>query len=225
MKDIVSADVETTPARDGRVSLDLSAETSTPSGTERSSFVFDINKYTTNVGSTDDARTTLRFFSRGSVEAGYGFSGADSDFNQYQNYDVSNNPFNAEAMIDAMVTQIQAGNTSVFQDGTANDAVWQISFTKTSATTGFFTGPAGADLTATVDADTLGITGATIAAQAAVFTEQISTTVTLVPNDTVRWTDNDGAILVYIYIGTGVTFTADDTTLPPTSSNTDFRLI
>ena len=131
-------------------------------------------------------------------------------------------------MIDAMVTQIQAGNTSVFQDGTANDGVFQISFTKLTATTGFFTGPAGADLTATVDAATLGITGATIAAVPevpAVFTEQISTTVTLVPNDTVRWTDNDGAILVYIYIGAGITFTAGEATLPPTTSNTDFRLI
>ena len=230
VKNITSDSVETTPVIprvDGRVSLDLSGETSTSAGEERSSFVFDINKYTTDVGGDDGARNTLRIFSRIGAEAGYGFSGADSDFNQYQNYDVSNDPFNGEATIDAMVTQIQAGNTSVFQDGTANDAVWQISFTKTSATTGFFTGPAGADLTATVNADTLGITGATIAAVPevpAVFTEQISSDVVLNNNDTLKYTNSDGTTFYYKYVGVGETLEVGDT-LPPVVSDDRFRLI
>ena len=147
------------------VSIDVGSNGSTSGALQRSTFVFDTNKYTTDVGTevNANARTTLRFFSRDRAETGFGFSGTGNDFERYQNFDVANNPFNGENLIDALVAQVQAGNTSVFQNGAANDAVWQISFTKTSATTGFFTGPANADLTATIDADTLGFTGATLA--------------------------------------------------------------
>ena len=145
------------------VGIDVGSATSTTGAQQISTFTFGTNKYTTNVGNHAGARTTLRFFSRDRAETGFGFTGNGNDFEQYQNYDVANNPFNGEDLIDALVAQVQAGNTSVFQNGVANDAVWQISFTKTSATTGFFTGPAGAALTASVDANTLGITGAALA--------------------------------------------------------------
>ena len=228
VKDIVSADVETTPAVDGRVTIDMSAaEGNSTTGTlERSSFVFNTNKYTTNVGTADDARKTLRIFSRGSAEAGYGFNDfAGSDFDAYQNWDAANDPFDTEATLDALEAQFQVGAFSVDQSGTeSTDAQFQMTFTKTSATEGFFA-VAGTDLTATVTTEGLGITGATVAAVPAVFTEQIGATVVLNNNDTVRWTDNDGTVLVYIYIGAGVTFTAGEATLPPTVSNTDFRLI